>query len=83
MRDRVGMSDRERAMMSHPAGKSIPESAEVAEARMDAEAVALANSGQKGQRVPDWVWGAALGVVLYLLLTAVGFMGAVVSGWPL
>lgn len=70
-------------MLAHPAGKGMPESDEVAQARMDAEACALANSGRCVSRVPEWVGGLLLGLFVYLVLAGFGVAGAVAGGWPL
>lgn len=82
-RDYVAWSGLDEAMASHPAGKGIPESPEVAQARMDAEAVMLANSRHKRSRVPDWLAGLLLGLFVYGVLAVVGLAGAMVAGWPL
>lgn len=71
---------RESAMWSHPAGKGIPESPEVRQARQDDEAVALANSGRP-RRVPDWLCVAALMVFGWLLLVGVSAAAALAEGW--
>lgn len=73
----------ESSMLNHPAGKGIAESHEVAQHRMDLEAVALANSNHKRSRVPDWIVGALLGVFVYGVLAGVGLAGAMVAGWTL
>ena len=70
-------------MWAHPAGKGIRESDEVAQHRMDVEAVALANSNRKKSRVPDWVAGLLLGLFVYGVLAVVGLAGAMVAGWTL
>ena len=75
------MNARERSMAAHPAGKRMPESAEVRQARQDDEAVALANSG-RSRRVPDWLCVAALIVFGWLLLGGVSAAAALVEGWP-
>ena len=69
------------SMAAHPAGKEIPESPEVRQARQDDEAVALANSGQP-RRVPDWLCVAALMVFGWLLLVGVSAAAALAEGWP-
>lgn len=68
-------------MMRHPAGKGIPESAEVAQARMDAEACELASSNApKRPRVPNWVAGTLMGFFLYGLVTGIFFAAALAGG---
>ena len=71
------------AMASHPAGKGIRESDEVAQHRMDLEAVALANSNHRRSRVPDWLAGLLLALFVYGALAVVGLAGAMVAGWLL
>lgn len=68
------------AMLAHPAGKGMPESPEVAQARQDDEAVALANSGRP-RRVPDWLCVATLIVFGWLLLVGVSAAAALAEGW--
>ena len=70
-------------MWAHPAGKGIRESDEVAQHRMDLEAVMLANSRHKQSRVPDWLTGLLLGLFVYGVMAVVGLAGAMVTGWPL
>lgn len=72
-----------RSMAAHPAGKGIRESDEVAQHRMDLEAVMLANSRHKRSRVPDWLAGLLLGLFVYGVLAGVGLAGAMVAGWLL
>ena len=69
-------------MWAHPAGKGIRESDEVAQHRMDLEAVALANSGHES-RFPGWLAGLLLGLFVYAVLAGVGLAGAMVAGWTL
>ena len=72
------------AMAAHPAGKGIPESPEVAQARMDAEAVALANSGRPARAVWVVAAGQAAGIIgLLLLLTALSVLAEVAGRWLL
>lgn len=73
----------ESSMLNHPAGKGIAESHEVAQHRMDLEAVALANSNHKRSRVPDWLAGLLLGLFVYGVMAVVGLAGAMVTGWTL
>ena len=75
----LDMDARAESMLRHPAGTGL-ESPEVAQARMDAEAVALANSGQP-RRVPDWLCVAALMVFGWLLLVGVSAAAALAEGW--
>lgn len=77
------MNARERAMLAHPAGKGIAESPEVAAARMDAEAIALANSHRPKSRIPAWMPGVGLGLFVYLTLAGIGSGGVLASGWLL
>ena len=72
-----------RSMAAHPAGKGIRESDEVAQHRMDLEAVMLANSRHKRSRVPDWLAGLLLGLFVYGVMAVVGLAGAMVAGWLL
>lgn len=79
MRDR-----RFEAMCAHPAGKGIPESAEVAQSRMDAEAVALANSGRPARAVWVVAAGQVAGIVgLFLLVMVLSVFAEVARGWLL
>ena len=72
------------AMLAHPAGKGIPESLEVAQARMDAEAVSLANSGRPARAVWVVAAGQVAGIIgLLLLLTALSVLAEVAGGWLL
>ncbi|GLB62704.1 hypothetical protein NCCP2495_05820 [Dietzia sp. NCCP-2495] len=72
------------AMCAHPAGKGIPESAEVAQARMDSEAVALANSGRPVRGVWLVAVGQVAGIVgLFLLVMVVTVLADVAGGWLL
>lgn len=59
------MNARERAMLAHPAGKGIRESDEVAQHRMDTEAVNLANSGRPEHRWLDIAVPAGVTVALF------------------
>ena len=76
----LDMDARAESMLRHPAGKRL-ESAEVAQARQDDEAVALANSGQPRQ-CPEWAAVAGLVVFGWLLLGGVSAAAALVEGWP-
>lgn len=71
---------RAEAMERHPSGKGIPESPEVAQARMDDEALTLANSRRR-ERGGDWA--AACGMVLfgYLVLTGITAAVSLAEGW--
>ena len=79
------------AMCAHPAGKGIPESAEVRWERETAQALSVAN------RVDEWhhevstrpcpLWLRVLGQVLAIvglvaLVCAWAFFGDVAGGWP-
>ena len=79
--DYVEWSGLDESKLRHPAGKHIPESPEVAQARQDDEAVALANSGRP-RRVPDWLCVASLIVFGWLLLGGVSAAAALAEGWP-
>ena len=70
-----------RSMAAHPAGKRMPESPEVRQARQDDEAIRLANSGRP-RRVPDWLCVAALIVFGWLLLGGMSAAAALAEGWP-
>lgn len=72
------------AMCAHPAGKGIPESAEVVQARMDAEAVTLANSGRRARGVWVVAAGQVAGIVgLFVVVCGFAFLGDPVGGLPL
>lgn len=72
------------AMCAHPAGKGIPESVEVAQARMDAEAVVLANSGRPARAVWVVAAGQVAGIIgLFLLVMVLSVLAEVAGGWPL
>lgn len=73
----------ESSMLNHPAGKGIAESHEVAQHRMDLEAVALANSNHKRSRVPDWIVGALLGVFVYAVIAGLSLAALMVGGGAL
>ena len=79
--DYVEWSGLDESKLRHPAGKGMPESSEVRQARQDAEAVALANSG-RSRRVPDWLCVAALIVFGWLLLGGMSAAAALAEGWP-
>lgn len=89
------MTDRERAMLAHPAGKGIPASPEVAQARMDAEACAV---GSLNWRVNEWHHGVSsrpaprwlevarsivFGLVVFAVIWGVCVAGELAGGWPL
>ena len=72
------------SMLAHPAGKGIPESPEVAQARMDTEAVALANSGRPARAVWVVAAGQAAGIIgLFLLVMVLSVLAEVAGGWLL
>lgn len=72
------------AMCAHPAGKGIPESPEVAQARMDAEAVTLANSGRRARGVWVFAAGQVAGIIgLFLLVMVLSVLAEVAGGWLL
>lgn len=72
------------SMLAHPAGKGIPESVEVAQARMDAEAVALANSGRQARAVWVVAAGQVAGIIgLFLLVMVLSVLAEVAGGWLL
>lgn len=78
---------RARSMRAHPAGKGIPESDEVAQARMDDEAMQVANSNRP---VPFWstafgqaVGGFALGLGFAAVVVILAVAAAIVEGVPL
>ena len=72
------------SMLAHPAGKGIPESVEVAQARMDAEAVALANSGRPVRAVWVVAAGQVAGIIgLFLLVMVLSVLAEVAGGWLL
>ena len=86
-----GVTARERAMCAHPAGKGIPESAEVAQARMDDEAVDLANrysrldewhhDWSQRNRWTDWIVPAGMVLALYVLVMLAAVAGEYAGGW--
>ena len=80
------------SMAEHPAGKGIPESAEVAQVRQDDEALSLANGysrldewhhdWSRRARWSDWV-APVLGVVgLFVLVMVASVAGEIAGGWP-
>ena len=81
------------AMRAHPAGKGIPESAEVAQARMDDEAVDLANSYSRldewhhswsqRSRWTDWIVPGGMVLALYLLVMVAAVASEYARGWTL
>lgn len=85
--------NRAQAMRLHPAGKCIPESSEVAQARMDDEAMALGNSGRMA-RVNEWhhrvstsprsqVWPVVWIIAAFTLVAwSPALAQDVVGGWP-
>lgn len=78
----VEWSGLDESRLAHPAGKGVPESPEVAQERMDREAVDLANGG--GDR-DGWmqVACAVIGVIgLYLIVVTAAVVGEMVAGWP-
>ena len=79
--DYVEWSGLDESKLAHPAGKGIPESVEVAEARMDAEAIALANSHTRPARWASVVAPVLMAVVLFGLIVAASMLGELVGGW--
>ena len=79
--DYVEWSGLDESKLRHPAGKGMPESVEVAQARQDDEAIALANSGRP-RPVPEWVAVTGLIVFGWLLLGGVSAAAALAEGWP-
>ena len=77
----LDMDARAESKLRHPAGKGMSESAEVRQARQDAEAVALANSGRR-REVPEWAAVTGLIVFGWLLLGGVSAAAALAEGWP-
>lgn len=72
------------AMCAHPAGKGIPESPEVAQARMDDEAVELANSGRPVRAVWVVAAGQVAGIIgLFLLVMVLSVLAEVAGRWLL
>ena len=72
------------SMRAHPAGKGIPESPEVAQARMDAEAVALANSGRPARAVWVVAAGQVAGIIgLFLLVMVLSVLAEAAGRWLL
>ena len=72
------------SMLAHPAGKGIPESPEVAQARMDAEAVTLANSVRPVRAVWVVAAGQVAGIIgLFLLVMVLSVLAEVAGGWLL
>lgn len=87
-----GVTDRERAMRAHPAGKGIPESPEVRAAREDAEALRLANYSRLDEwhhdwsqrnRWTDWIVPAAMVLALYVLVMVAAVAADLAGGWAL
>ena len=79
------MTARKSAMWAHPAGKGIPESPEVAQARMDDEAMRLANGEPWWSRRDwcDWIIGAGVGLLIFLTISMFSMAAAVIGGWVL
>ena len=79
------MNARERSMAAHPAGKGIPESLEVSQARMDDEAMRLANGEPWWSRRDwcDWIIGAGVGLLIFLTISLFSMAAAVIGGWVL
>ena len=80
------------AMCAHPAGKGIPESAEVRAAREDAEALLLANYSRLdewhhewSQRVrwSDWIVPALMVAGLFVLVMVTAVVADLAGGWAL
>lgn len=77
-------------MRAHPAVKGIPESAEVVQARMDDEAVDLANrytrldewhhSWSQRNRWTDWIVPALMAVGLFVLVMAAAVAADLAGG---
>ena len=77
--DYVEWSGLDESKLRHPAGKGMPESPEVRQARQDAEAIRLANSGRARLRFPEWVYVLGLAVFGYGLLLGVLAAAALVE----
>ena len=72
------------SMLAHPAGKGIPESPEVAQSRMDDEAVELANSGRPARAVWVVAAGQVAGIIgMFLLVMVLTVLAEVAGGWLL
>ena len=81
--DYAEWSGLDESMLAHPAGKGVPESPEVAQARMDDEAIELANGARDGA---GWQHVAVVTIAvigLYLLVMAATLIGEIVGGWAL
>lgn len=80
---------RDEAMRRHPAHQLVPESPEVAHARMDDEACAI-TWNERHHRVSTGRYGWAIDVavvlaligVLALLMLGVTVLGELAGGWP-
>ena len=82
--DYVEWSGLDESKLRHPAGKGVPESPEVAQARMDAEAVVLANSGRPARAVWVVAAGQVAGIIgLFLLVMVLSVLAEVAGGWLL
>ena len=77
--DYVEWSGLDESKLRHPAGKGMPESPEVRQARQDAEAIRLANSGRARLRFPEWVYVLGLAAFGYGLLLGVLAAAALVE----
>ena len=81
--DYAEWSGLDESKLRHPAGKGIPESPEVAQARMDDEAIELANGARDGA---GWQHVAVVAIAvigLYLIVVTAAVVGEMVAGWTL
>ena len=81
--DYAEWSGLDESMLAHPAGKGVPESPEVAQARMDDEAIELANGARDGA---GWQHVAVVTIAvigLYLIVVTAAVVGEMVAGWTL
>lgn len=76
------------SMLAHPAGKGIPESPEVVQARMDAEACAVGSLNHVAaspppvrREVPEWVGDCGLVAFGLGMLAGIVAAALVDAGW--
>ena len=86
--DYVEWSGLDESKLRHPAGKGIPESPEVRQARLDAEACALASSNAEPRPKPESPVVAAVkafgaGMAVFGTIWVIGMAGQFAGGWPL